>query len=163
PQGKGRPTPKRRDAERRRKARVNTPQNRKEATKLQREEAKRRRVEARDAMTGKGDLSKLPPRDAGPVRAFVRDYIDRRHTAGVLFLPAAFVVFGLGAAGLQVVANALLLLVILAIGFDTRRISKGVGREVLVRFPNAETKGLTMYAVTRALQIRRLRMPKPRV
>lgn len=164
-EGKGRPTPKRKDAERRRKQQVKAPATRKEATRLQRAEAKRRRQEARAALNG-GDVSKLPPRDAGPVKSFVRDYVDSRRNAGTIFLPAALIIFGLGASPnstARLAGNGVLLLVLLAIIVDARLLTTRILREVAQRFPDAETRGLRMYAVTRALQIRRLRLPKPRV
>jgi len=163
--GKGRPTPKRKDAERRRKQRVKAPTSRKEASRLQREDAKRRRQEARAALNG-GDQSKLPARDAGPVRGFARDFVDSRRNAGTLFLPAALLIFGLGASPNQAArtaGNGVLLLLVLLIVLDARRMSSRLLREVDHRFPDADTKGLRMYSVTRAMQIRRLRMPKPRV
>ena len=163
--GKGRPTPKRKDAERRRKQRVKAPTSRKEATKLQRGEAKRRRQEARAALNG-GDPSKLPARDAGPVRGFARDFVDSRRNAGTLFLPAALLIFGLGASPSPVarnIGNGVLLLVVLAIFIDARLMSTRLLRAAGQRFPDADTKGLRLYAITRAMQIRRLRLPKPRV
>ena len=165
PGGKGRPTPKRSDAEKARKMRVKTPTNSREATKHQRAQVKSRRREAREALVT-GDITKMAPRDAGPVRAFVRDYVDRRRNAGTLFLPAAIIIFGLNIGGLEVmriISNALLLAVVLAIAIDARNLGRNMLREVETRFPGAETKGLRMYAITRALQIRRLRLPKPRV
>ncbi len=43
--------------------------------------------------------------------------------------------------------------------------SSGAGLRKLVseRLPGESTRGLTMYAVMRALQIRRFRIPAPRV
>src|SRR3954453_1474305 len=76
PVGKGRPTPKRREAERRRKA-VVAPKTRKEAAQLQRERLRKTRRPTREGVA-RGDQRALAPRDAGPVRAFVRDYVDSR-------------------------------------------------------------------------------------
>jgi hypothetical protein len=162
PSGKGRPTPKRREAEQQRKQRLRTPLNTREATKQGKNQQKRRRREAREALLS-GDITKMAPRDAGPMRAFVRDYVDTRRNAGTLFLPAAFFIFGFSAVGLPILGNVLLLLVVAAIGIDSRNLGRGVVREVRKRFPGDDTKGLRIYAVTRAMQIRRLRLPRPRV
>src|SRR3954453_11258622 len=78
PAGKGRPTPKRRDAERRRQPIV-APKNRKEASRLQRERPREARKDNREGVA-RGDQRRLAPRDAGPARAFVRDYVDSRRT-----------------------------------------------------------------------------------
>jgi len=167
PSGKGRPTPKRSEAEKARKMRVKTPANSKDAQRHQRSQVKQRRREAREALVT-GDISKMAPRDAGPVRAFVRDYVDVRRNAGVLFLPVAILIFGLNAGGgnvpaLRIASNLMLLAVVITIAVDVRLLTRGVIRAVEERFPGTETKGLRMYAATRAIQIRRLRLPKPRV
>jgi hypothetical protein len=163
--GKGRPTPKRRDAQQKRKQRIKAPTDRKQATKLRREEVRRRRGEARQALA-KGDLSKLPPRDAGPVRAFVRDFVDARRNVASYFLPVVFVIFAFGlssVAAVRLAGNGVLLLAVVAVVIDSQLLGRRLIREVEQRWPKEDTKGLRLYAITRALQIRRLRLPKPRV
>jgi len=74
---KGRPTPSRKEAEAARKARAKVPRTRKEmaaAQKLQRNESS---TQMRQAMRN-GDDRFLPARDKGPVRRFIRDYVDSR-------------------------------------------------------------------------------------
>lgn len=164
PAGKGRPTPKRRDAEKRRKM-TSAPKSRKEAAKLQREMAREKRTAARKAMAS-GDTRYLPRRDAGPARGFVRDYVDSRRHVASYFLPFTLVILVLGASpvpALRLVANALLLTGIVTVVFDGIRLGRTVVAEVEERFPGEDTKGLKWYAITRALQIRKLRMPKTRV
>ena len=51
----------------------------------------------------------------------------------------------------------------LAIGLDATLIRRSLGRLMAERLPGESTRGLTMYAVMRALQIRRFRVPTPRV
>src|SRR4051794_31505513 len=72
---KGRPTPKRRDAEAQRAARVKPPKDRREASKMQRDRVKDDRSRTRNALLT-GDERYLPARDKGAVRKFVRDMID---------------------------------------------------------------------------------------
>jgi hypothetical protein len=158
--GKGRPTPKRRDSERRRRA-VVAPKTRKEAAKLQRERA-------RDHRSGvaRGEPRRLAPRDSGPVRGFARDYVDSRRSVASYFLPATIVilVFGTNPVSLlRYVSQVLMLALFVGIFIDGRRLGRGVVSEVERRFPGEPTRGLKWYAVSRALQFRRLRLPKARV
>ena len=162
--GKGRPTPKRRDAERRRRA-VVAPKTRKEAAQLQRERMREQRRAQRDGVA-KGDQRRLAPRDAGPVRAFVRDYVDSHRSVASYFLPATIVILIFGTNPvplLRVISQFMMLGMFLGLYFDGRRLGRAVVREVEQRFPTEPTKGLKWYAVSRALQFRRLRLPKPRV
>ena len=45
----------------------------------------------------------------------------------------------------------------------TSPVRRSLVKLVAQRLPGESTRGLTMYAVMRALQIRRFRMPAPRV
>jgi hypothetical protein len=164
PTGKGRPTPKRRDAEKRRKA-VVAPKSRKEASKFQREQAREKRISARKGLRS-GDDRYLPKRDAGPARGFARDYVDSRRHAASYFLPFTLLVLVFGSSPvpvMRIAANGLLLAGLLTVFIDGRRLGRHVIGEVEKRYPDEDTKGLKMYVVMRAMQFRRLRMPKPRV
>ena len=55
------------------------------------------------------------------------------------------------------------LAIILAMAIDGFRVSAGIKAGVRERFGEDETKGITWYALTRAWQMRRLRLPKPQV
>jgi hypothetical protein len=46
---------------------------------------------------------------------------------------------------------------------DAQIIRRSLRKLVAERLPGESTRGLTMYAVMRALQIRRFRIPAPRV
>jgi len=52
---------------------------------------------------------------------------------------------------------------VLIILVDAQLIRRGLNRLVAERLPGESTRGVTLYAVMRALQIRRFRMPVPRV
>jgi hypothetical protein len=165
PGGKGRPTPKRRDAEKLRRQPITAPASRKEAYKKVRERQASERVKAREGMA-KGDERHLLKRDKGPVRRLARNYVDSRRTFGSYLMYAMFAMVLLSmlpipAARLLVLfAPPLLLVVVFAEGF---LLSRGIKRLAAERYPDEDTKGVGMYAAMRAMQIRRLRIPNPQV
>src|SRR3954463_8855884 len=91
PAGKGRPTPKRRDAQKRRRGPV--PTNKKEAAAQQRARARESRMLQRQALLS-GDERHLPARDAGPAKRLARDVVDSRFTLGQIFFGIIIVVMG---------------------------------------------------------------------
>lgn len=178
PAGKGRPTPKRREAERRRRTYVQAPKDRKEAAQRLRERQRGDRQEQVSAMRG-GDESKLPARDAGPVRRLVRDVVDSRRGAGSYFLIITLAVLVVQillslatskdvltpatSARIQLFLMYAWYLSIVFVAIDSFVLVRKMKNMVRERHPDATERGLTMYAVMRALQIRRLRLPKPMV
>lgn len=163
-QGKGTPTPTRREQEAARK-RPLVPTDRKEAARAARQHTAEAREKARLGMAA-GDDRYLTARDRGPQRRYVRDYVDARFSIGeylipvmlfvivLSFLPGYFQVYGLLALWLFF-AIAVIDCVIL--GF---RVTKRIGQKF------GETKverGLRWYAAMRALQLRVMRLPKPQV
>jgi hypothetical protein len=155
--GKGRPTPKRRDAERARRTPVIAPKNSKEARAAQ-------RTQMREARAGRmrGDERYLTSRDRGPVRGFARDYVDARRNVGGLFMPSAVLILVLNTLAVNF-GFLLMLVLILAIMFDSFILSSRVKAEAARRFPDEKRQGVGAYAVMRALQVRRWRIPPPRV
>jgi FtsH-binding integral membrane protein len=65
--------------------------------------------------------------------------------------------------GLQEIISPLVLVLIVVIAVDALLIRRSLHRLVAERLPGESTRGLTTYAVMRALQIRRFRVPAPRV
>jgi hypothetical protein len=164
--GKGRPTPKRREAEAERRARVKGPRDPKARSKYEREKRmKDRRLQHEGLM--RGDDRYLPARDSGPRRRFIRDWVDSRFTAAEMFLPSAIVILALGLVGAsqsaQAASTAIWLLVVVLIIVDTFIWSIGLRRLLRTRFPDDPHKGDIGYAMLRALLVRRLRTPKPQV
>jgi hypothetical protein len=163
--GKGRATPTRKEAEAQRKQRMTPPKNRKEQAARQRELTRENRSKMRTALQT-GEDAYLPLRDQGPVKRHVRDYVDSRRTMGEILLPIFFVVFALVVLGGQRFANlgtyAWLVIIVLMV-LDSVRISRGVKAAISSKFGAEATKGTGMYAVMRAWQMRRLRLPKPQV
>ena len=164
-QKKGRPTPSRKEAEAANKARAKVPRTRKEmaaAQKLQRSESS---TQMRQAMRN-GDDRYLPARDKGPVRRFIRDYVDSRFSFIELLIPLMLVVLILGFTGNPTVttyANLAMLSVFALIIVDLIRLRFRLKRELTARFPDAPLKGLTYYAVARSMQMRFMRLPKTKV
>ncbi len=164
--GKGRPTPSRKEAQALRKKRMAPPRTRKEASALQRERMREARKRQRSALDGTGSDAHLPARDRGPVKGFIRDWVDSRFTAGQFLLPFMFLMFGLTlvrSSWANALSSTLFLSVILFLTLDSFRITRGVKKALSARFEGEEIKGTTMYALLRAWQMRRLRLPKPRV
>lgn len=163
--GKGRPTPTRREAEAAAKARVKTPRNRKEAAAAQRVSRSESSKNVRQAMKD-GDERYYAARDRGPVRRFVRDFVDSRFSFIELVIPLLLVTMVLGYSGndtLKRWGNTLLMLTVLAVVLSMVFLRFRLNRELARRFPDASQKGLTYYALTRALQMKFMRLPKSKV
>lgn len=114
-----------------------------------------------------GDEKNLPPRDAGPARRYVRDRVDaRRGGTGGLLLFALLISLVLGNFKTPAIQSGVFLLFlfsILAVIVDMSVLSRRVHREVRERFGPRDAAGVRSYAVLRALQFRRWRMPPPKV
>ena len=165
--GKGRPTPKRRDSQPYRRPLGAPPKDRKEAVRLQRSDAKARRIAARDAMAA-GDDKFLPARDKGPVRRYARDFIDSRRSIGQYFLPLALVIFLVstfsGRNPTVALATSLAFYgMFLMIVVDSLILNRRLKSELRRHFSGESTRGITLYALMRSLQFRRMRFPKPQV
>lgn len=162
---KGRPTPKRSEAQSQRRSVANTSMTRKDAAKRQREERRAALDKQRQALAG-GDERYLPARDKGPVRKFARDFIDSRFNVAEFFLPMAVVILVLSmvrVASLQNIALLLWLVVIVLIVLDSIATGYRLKKGLAERFPDENKRGAVAYALMRSLQMRRLRLPKPQV
>ncbi|WP_026918679.1 DUF3043 domain-containing protein [Gordonia shandongensis] len=178
--GKGRPTPKRRDAQRRRGPVAPPPMTRAEArarkkalrstmSKQERKEvaAERRRIrtEQREKMMA-GDEKYMMARDRGPVRKMARDIVDSRRNVAGLFLPfAIFLLVMLMSPNLAVLGNLVLLVFVLVTIIDSVYLGYRVNRRVRARYPDSTDHGFRLgwYSFTRAMQLRMMRAPKPQV
>lgn len=155
---KGRPTPTRKEAEAARKQQLKPALTKKEAREREREN----RAKNRSAMLA-GDEKALLPRDQGPVKRAVRDYVDGRRSAGELFLPGALLILALGFirnVTVQQASLGLWGLLVAGIAIDSLLMIRGMRAELLKTYEPAQLKGINFYAIMRALQIRRLRVPK---
>jgi hypothetical protein len=172
--GKGRPTPKRRDAEgRRRGPAPPPPKTQRESARLARQNranrAERRKESAdRRSRMLAGDQSALMARDRGPVKAYVRDVVDsRRHLVG-LFMPLAGLVLlsvTMPLPQIQQIISYVCMALMLSMALEATLLGRRVVAKARERFPKEDIRGLSLgwYVFARASQIRRLRVPKPRV
>ena len=113
-----------------------------------------------------GDERYYVPRDKGPVRRFLRDYVDSRRTLAEFFLPTILVILALSLVGspqVQLFSTLLWLVSLVVVMIDLVLLGVRVKREVRRRFPDDDGRGHVLYAIARATQIRKLRMPKPAV
>ncbi len=166
--GKGRPTPRRAEAQGRRPGPPPPPPTtRKEAYARSRQQQAQRRSETRAGMA-RGDDSSLPARDRGPVAKLVRDVVDTRRNAGSFFLPvAALVLVGyfIPNPAVQNYTVFVWFLFFLLIIVDSVFLGRRISRTVRQRFPDQphRMKSRIWYGVSRATMIRRWRFPKPEV
>ena len=163
---KGRPTPKRSEAERSRRQPITGsrapagPRTPEDKTRARTDRA--RKYEAMK----RGESWALNPRDRGPAKALARDYIDSKRRISEYYMYILVVL--LAAVFLrnkteQQYISPLVLVLVVVILLDAQLIRRSLRRLVSERLPGESTRGLTVYAVMRALQIRRFRMPAPRV
>ncbi|ANF31005.1 hypothetical protein A0130_04315 [Leifsonia xyli] len=164
-QGKGAPTPSRREQEAARK-RPLVPTDRKEAARQARAKQAEAREKARVGMAA-GDDRYLTARDRGPQRRYVRDYVDARFSIGEFLIPVMLIVIVLTflpspvlqVYGLFALWGFFLIAVIdcFVLGFlIQRRVGDKFGKTKVER-------GLRWYGAMRALQLRIMRLPKPQV
>jgi hypothetical protein len=167
---KGRPTPKRRDAEGKRRGPVAPPpRTQREASKrnaVTKEERKALAAERRRGQAS-GDPRHMLPKDKGSVRKLIRDDVDsHRHLLG-LFMPLVVVLLvvtvGLSSnPTTQLYGSPVLLAVLVIMLGEGLIVSRRVIKKVRAAYPEAPDRSLSIgwYAVQRAMTIRKLRLPK---
>jgi Protein of unknown function (DUF3043) len=164
---KGRPTPKRSVAEAGRRQPITgssrgpvTPR-----TKDDKDKSRATRVNRYEAMR-RGEAWALNPRDRGPTRALARDFIDSKRRVSEYYMYVLVVllaaVFVRNKAAQEIISPLVLLLVVVIVA-DALLIRRSLTKLIAERLPGESIRGLTGYSVMRALQIRRFRVPKPRV
>ena len=161
--GKGRPTPKRSEAERQR--RYNAPGDRKEALRQSRTKDRTSRARKTEAMR-RGEEWALPAKDKGPVRGLARDLVDSKRRLSEFYMYGLVVLLFLlflHNSVMQTVLPLLLIVMVLIMVVEGYFVGRRITALAQERFPGESTRGIKMYAAMRALQIRQLRFPKPRV
>ncbi len=175
---KGRPTPKRSAAESSRYRTVTgsttSGRNRPSATdpsrKLTPEEKSKARADRTTQLQAmrRGEEWALGPRDRGPAKKLTRDYVDAHRRpmefymyALILLVIALFA--GKSDSALASYMQIFLLVIIVVIAVDGYFLRRSILKVVHERLPNESTRGLALYAIMRALQLRRFRTPAPRL
>ena len=172
---KGRPTPKRKDAQ----ARNSHP-----LVPADRKEAKRQARAQRDAQFKReqmaletGDERYLPVRDKGRVRRFIRDYVDARWSFSEFLLPV-MVIFLIAMMGVSLIRSlpanvtsimmisvtvalySLFLISIIEGVVVWRKLKRRIGE----RYPNDQIAARSWYyCFSRMIMARRWRSPRPQV
>jgi hypothetical protein len=153
---KARPTRTRKEAEAARRQRVTRNLTPKQARA---ENARLARAERMRALSA---------RERAPEKALMRDHVDSRLNLGEFLLPSVVVLLAVTILGsywpaVTIFITMIMYAFILGVFFDVALMWRGFKRLLAERLPNAPTKGLLLYGMTRATQIRRFRMPPPRV
>jgi hypothetical protein len=162
---KGRPTPKRSEAEKRRRQPYTAPGDRKAAGPADRDRSRGDRQRKLEAMR-RGEDWALPRKDQGQVKGLARDVVDSRRGLSEYYLYAivllVVLLFVPALRGKPIVDYVILLILVVIV-------AEGwwVGRKVVAlaneRYPGQSTRGVKMYSALRGTQIRRMRVPAPRV
>jgi hypothetical protein len=167
---KNRPTPSRREQEAARK-RPLVPKDRKVAASQSRDANRLARTKQRAALLS-GDESALPARDKGPVKRYIRDVVDTRWNVGEFMLPIMVLVLALTFVPLvapSIGQYTTLMVFVLVYGLvgvgviDAILMWRRTKAKILAKFGQAPPRGSAMYAVMRAFQMRRSRLPRPQV
>ncbi len=169
---KGRATPTRKEAEAARKqglkasSRGRGAKGGKEGKKAAREAERESRARQRAGMM-MGDERYMPARDRGANKRFVRDFVDARITVAEYFIFIAIAVLLLGFVqnpAMQSFVSLAFFAVTALIIIDTVILLVQLNLRAKKQFPEkSDRRGMMLYAVMRALQLRRLRLPPPMV
>lgn len=165
PNGKGRPTPTRKEAEEARKQRAKAGMDKKSARRVLRDKQAERNRQMREGMK-RGEEKYLMPRDQGPVRGYIRDWVDARVSFTQFILPVLLIIMVLqwsGDAALMSFGNGLWTASIFLLLIDLAWMNFRLRRDLRAKFPDQSTRGSFFYAVLRSMQLRFMRLPKPRV
>lgn len=173
---KGRPTPKRREAEANRYRTVTgsttsgrgpakAPDPRRKLTPAEKAKVRQERDSQLRAMR-RGEEWALNPRDRGPAKKLARDYVDAHRRPMEFYMYALILlvialVTGRSSSAINLYMQEFLLVIIVVIAVDGFLLRRSVTKLVHERLPGESTRGLAFYAIMRGLQIRRFRTPAP--
>ena len=132
---KNRPTPKRKDQEAARRQPL-VVADRKQAKQLDKARRNEQLAKTRQAMIS-GDDAGLPARDKGPVRRYMRDYIDARWNLAEFMLPVMLIVLALSFMRTSTILFFVTILtysVLLFAVVDTFLMYRGVRKRVAAKF-----------------------------
>jgi hypothetical protein len=176
--GKGRPTPKRSAAEANRyrtltgsttsgRGRPAATDTRRKLTPDEKSKARQDRTRQLQAMRAGEDWA-LGPRDRGPAKKLARDYVDAHRRPMEFYMYALIVLIialfaGRSERALANYMQIFLLVIIAVIAVDAYLLRRSIVNVVHERLPAESTRGLALYSIMRALQLRRFRTPTPRL
>jgi hypothetical protein len=174
--GKGRPTPKRSAAEANRyrtltgsttsgRGRPAATDTRRKLTPEEKAKARQDRTRQLQAMR-RGEDWALGPRDRGPAKKLARDYVDAHRRPMEFYMYALIVLIialfaGRSDKALASYMQIFLLVIIAIIAVDAYFLRRSIVNVVHERLPGESTRGLALYSIMRALQLRRFRTPTP--
>jgi len=162
---KGVPTPKRSDAQANRRQPYQAPADRKTAARQARQRDTAERARKSEALQ-RGETWALPAKDRGPVRALARDVVDARRGIGeyyMLMVVLLVVLLLVPGTETKLIADAVVVVLLLIVIGEGWLVGSKVKRLAAERFPNENSRGVVWYAAMRGIQLRRMRIPKPRV
>ncbi len=165
PGAKGRPTPTRKEAEAAARKRAKAGMDKKATAKLTRERRAEANAKMREGMRS-GEERYLPARDQGPLKRFIRNYVDARLSIAEFLLPLLIIIMILqysGSPQLVAISSQLWSITIVVVILDTLWMLFRLKRALREKFPDESLKGTTFYTILRVLQLRWLRMPKAQV
>lgn len=164
--GKGRPTPKRKEAEAARRQKVAPPRDRREAKARLKAERAKERQQSMDALRS-GEERLYPVRDQGKARHIARNWVDGRMNFGEIFWPVvitALVLLFMPVPALQQTSTIVLLGFYVLITADSAWSLFGLRKALHREVPDAgERRGALAYAFGRSIQSRKRRLPVPKV
>ncbi len=110
-------------------------------------------------------MSKDQQRDRGPQKRFIRDFVDSRWGFAELTIPilGLFVIIGLVLPGLANYVNYGLWALVVLIVIDVIVLYFTLKRRLAEKFGADRVERIGLYHATRAIQVRPMRLPKPRV
>jgi hypothetical protein len=116
----------------------------------------------------RGEDWALGVRDRGPAKRLTRDYVDSHRRPMEFYMYALIVlIVALFAEhsnkSLSNYMQIFLLVVVVIIAVDGYFLRRTILRVASERLPGESTRGLGLYAIMRALQLRRFRTPAPRL
>ena len=167
--GKGHATPKRKDAQEQ-NLRPLVPKDRKASAKAAKARQREKENAEYEAMRT-GDINHMPKAERLPWRMYIRDYVDARFNLGEFFIPVAFGILILSmvvtffAPMLSLPLMLLLYVYLFAAIIDVVIMWRKLKKKLIEKFgERSVAKGMRSgsYAWSRAIQLRRWRLPKPK-